>query len=78
MDTLARLNEVFRDTFEDEDLTVGRDTTAKNVAAWDSVMHITLMMSVERAFKLRFSSGEVANLKNVGALVDLIDSKKKA
>ncbi len=76
MDTLAKLNEVFRDVFEDEDLTVGRDTTAKTVAGWDSVMHITLMMSIERAFKLRFNSGEVAGLKNVGALADLIDRKK--
>jgi acyl carrier protein len=75
MDTLAKLNEVFRDVFEDEDLTVGRETTAKDVAGWDSVMHITLMMSIERAFKLRFNSGEVANLKNVGALADLIARK---
>lgn len=74
-DTLPRLTEVFREVFEEDDLSISRATTAKEIAAWDSVMHVTLMIAVERAFKLRFKSGEVAGLKNVGELVDLIDRR---
>ena len=74
-DTLPRLNAVFCEVFEEDDLSISRATTAKDIPAWDSVMHVTLMIAVERAFKLRFKSGEVAGLKNVGELIDLIDRR---
>lgn len=77
-DTLSRLNDVFRNVFEDDELTVTRATTAAQVQGWDSVMHITLMMGIEKAFGMRFKSGEVAGLKNVGELVDLVDARKGA
>ena len=76
--TLERLTQVFRDVFEEDDLVLTRATTARDIPAWDSVMHVTLMISAERAFKLRFRSGEVAGLKNVGELVDLIDRRLSA
>lgn len=74
-DTLPRLTAVFCEVFEEDDLSISRATTAKDIPAWDSVMHVTLMIAVERAFKLRFKSGEVAGLKNVGELIDLIDRR---
>jgi acyl carrier protein len=77
MDTFATLTKVFHDVFEDDDIVLSRATSAKDIAAWDSVMHVTLMLSIERAFKIRFNSGEVAGLKNVGELADLIDRKRK-
>lgn len=74
-DTLSTLQVVFREVFEDDDITITRATTAAQIPAWDSVMHVTLMMAAERAFKLRFKSGEVTGLKNVGELIDLIDRR---
>lgn len=76
MSTIEKLTGVFRDVFEEDDLVVTRSTSAKDVAGWDSVMHVTLMIAVERAFGVRFKSGNVAGLKNVGELVDLIDKLK--
>jgi acyl carrier protein len=76
-DTLPRLNTVFQDVFDDESINISRSTTAATISAWDSVMHITLMMAAERAFKVRFRSGDVAGLKNVGELIDLIDRLRK-
>lgn len=75
---LARLNEVFQEVFDDEDLTVSRETTAPDVEGWDSLMHVRLVINVEKAFGVRFSSTEVAALKNVGDLVDLIETKTNA
>jgi acyl carrier protein len=76
MSTIEKLTGVFRAVFEEDDLVVTRSTSAKDVAGWDSVMHVTLMIAVERAFGVRFKSGNVAGLKNVGELVDLIDKLK--
>jgi acyl carrier protein/catechol 2,3-dioxygenase-like lactoylglutathione lyase family enzyme len=77
-DTLSRLNEVMRDVFDDDDLVVTRQTTAQDVAGWDSLMHATLIVNLERVFGLRFSSAEDAGIKNVGELADIIDQRNAA
>lgn len=75
---LDRVNAVFRDVFDDDELTVGRETSAADVAGWDSLMHVRLILAMEKAFRVRFSSSEVASLKNVGDLVDLVERKASA
>ena len=58
MDTneiFERLNEVFRDVFDDDTITVTEDTTAADVDDWDSLMHITLISAVEDEFDIKFN-----------------------
>ena len=71
--TLEKLNQVFQDLFDDDELEVNRDTQAEDVEGWDSVTHVSLMIKVEKVFGLKFTSAQVSSLKNVGELVDLID-----
>jgi acyl carrier protein len=52
--------------------------TAKDVDGWDSLAHIRLMLTVERAFKVKFSTPEIGKLENVGGLVALIQEKLRA
>jgi acyl carrier protein len=77
-DRMERLNQIFRDVFDDDELNITRQTTAKDVEGWDSLMHVTLVVNVERAFKLKFSSSEVAALQTVGELLDLINARSAA
>jgi len=77
LNILTRLCEVFQEVFDDDDLVVTRDTSARDVDEWDSLMHINLVLNVEKEFSVRFSSSEVAMLQNVGQLIDLIDAKRK-
>jgi acyl carrier protein len=74
-DRLGRLGDIFRDVFNDEDLVISRETSAKDIEEWDSVMHVSLIVNVEKGFGVRFSSSEVAKLQNVGELADLIEAK---
>jgi len=74
-DTLERLNQVFQEVFDEDDLVVGPSTTAEDVEGWDSLMHVTLMIRVEKAFGVKFTSSQVAGLKNVGQLAELLDHK---
>ncbi len=69
----VQLNEVFREVFGDDTLTVDDETTAKDVPGWDSLMHITLISEVEAAFGMRFSMRDVLGMKNVGEMVDRIE-----
>jgi len=74
--TIDRLQEVFRDVFDDDELTITPETTADDVEDWDSLQHVTLVVNVEAAFGVKFSSLEVAGLKNVGQLIGLVESKQ--
>jgi acyl carrier protein len=75
--TLARLQEVFREVFDNDELVISRQTTAADIDDWDSINHVNLVLAVERAFKVRLSSSGIANLKNVGELVDLLGAAAK-
>ena len=65
-----RLNAVFRDVFDDKELTVNDETTAADVDGWDSLIHITLIDAVEEEFDIR-TDGFVCVAK---ALLRLLDS----
>ncbi len=67
-----RLNEVFRDVFDDESITVSDGTTSDDIEDWDSLEHINLVVAVEDAFGIKFNMGEVNKMKNVGEMADII------
>ena len=68
----VRLNEVFRDVFDDDSITVNDATTADDIEDWDSLMHINLVSAVEDEFDTHFEMKDILELKNVGDFVDLI------
>jgi acyl carrier protein len=71
----SQLTTIFRDVFDDPDLVPKREMTADDVSEWDSLSHVRLMLTVEKAFRVRFTASQVGNLKNVGDLIDLLQSK---
>jgi acyl carrier protein len=70
-----QLNAIFVDVFDDDTVALKAETTADDVDGWDSLSHIRLVLSVEKAFNVKFSAAEVGKLKNVGELVGLIRAK---
>ena len=72
-----RLNEVFRDIFDDDTIEVSDSTTADDIEDWDSLNHITLIDAVESEFGVRFTMGEVSGMKNVGEMAEIIKERGK-
>ena len=72
----AELTKVFQDVF-DEDIELRPDLSAGDVDGWDSLTHIRLMLSVEKAFHVKFSTSDIGALKDVGELVRLIEKRSK-
>ena len=60
---------------DSDDIVARPELTSSDVEDWDSLKHIRLVLSVEKAFHIRFSTTEVSNLKNVEDLANLIQSK---
>jgi acyl carrier protein len=73
---LAALTEIFREVFDDDDLSITEATTADDIDGWDSMNHITLVVETERRFKVKFQTAEIEELKNVGEFVSLIAKKQ--
>ena len=68
----SHLVPLFREVFDDESLVPTAAMTAADVAAWDSLSNIRLIVAVEEAFDIMLSTSEVVELKNVGEFVDVI------
>ena len=71
----AKLTGILQDVFDDDTLVARADLTAADVDGWDSFAHLRLIMTVERRFKVRFTAAQISSLKNVGELVNLIESR---
>ena len=65
IEVIEKLQRVF-DGVLLEPVTLTRALTSADVAEWDSLTHITLVAAVERAFGVRFRTGEVERTNNVG------------
>lgn len=74
-DIIAKVQEVFRDELEVEDLVLTDETTADDVEEWDSLSHVQLVVALEKAFGIKFTSREILSWDNVGDLVDCIAGK---
>ena len=62
-------------TIDLECIKINRETTANDVDGWDSLSHMGIIVEVENEFNINFQFSEIANLKNIGDFVDLINSK---
>lgn len=70
-----KLHDIFRDILEDDSLVLSAKTTARDIEGWDSINHIQLLVAIEKEFGVKFNTGEVAHLANVGEIVNLIEQK---
>jgi len=68
----GRLNTIFQEVFDDDSIQISDETTAQDIDDWDSVAHITLVLSVEEEFGVQLNAAEVGKLENVGAMVKLL------
>jgi acyl carrier protein len=71
----GRVQSIFRDVFDNPQLTIHRETVAKDVEGWDSLNHITLIMTLEETFKVKFTTREVMGFQNVGEMMDCLHGK---
>ena len=74
-DIYEKLTEIFQDIFDDDSIVLTAETSADDIAEWDSFNHVNITVASEAAFGVRFKSSELEDLQNVGELVRLIQAK---
>ena len=72
---LQKLTGIFREIFQDDGIVARPEMTAAEVDRWDSLSHIDMIVMVEDAFGVRVPTREVTGMKNVGDLVNYLQSK---
>lgn len=70
-----QLTEIFRELFDDQSIVLTPETTAADIAEWDSFNHINLIVASEARFGVKFTTAEVESLHNVGQLANAIAAK---
>jgi len=70
-----RVQPIFRKVFKNDSLIIAPEMTADDVEKWDSLNHLIMVREVEEEFKIKFKLKELVNMKNVGDLLNLIQSK---
>lgn len=72
---LEKIQEIFKEIIDEIEVELTETTTANDVEEWDSITHIEIISEIESQFKIRFSINEIENLKNVGDILSLIETK---
>ena len=74
-DILDKLQPIFQDIFEDDELSITAESNADTVEGWDSLAHIMLIFAIEQEFEIKFALGELEAMQNVGDMVELMQTK---
>lgn len=72
---LVKLQEIFQDVFDNEDIEITVDTVAEDIEEWDSLAHVELAKELEKSFDIKLTSKEIMSWDNVGEMVDSIHAK---
>ena len=75
MDYLNKLQKIFRDVFDDEDLKINLETDANELSDWDSLTHITLVEQIEKEFGIKFDGDQIFKIVKVDDFVKIISEK---
>jgi len=76
-DIFKKVNEIFCDELDNDDIVLTDETTADDVEEWDSLSHVQLIVAIEKAFGIKFTSNEILSWNNVGELIDSIEKRLK-
>lgn len=72
---LEKVQDIFRDVLDNEDIELTYETTADDIDEWDSLSHIQLIVAIEKEFKLKFTSKELLSWDTVGDMIECIMKK---
>ncbi len=75
MDITEKLNLIFRQVFDDDEISIRPEMTANDIDGWDSLSHVNLITAIEARFGIRFTRKELLTFRNVGDLQKSIEGK---
>lgn len=72
---MAKIQDIFRENFDDEALVIEESTSAADIEDWDSFEQMNLIIAMENEFRVKLDIREVGTLKDVGDMARLLEKK---
>ena len=70
------LRELFREFFDDPDLELNAESSPDTIEDWDSLAHMSLIVSIEKHFQVKFRMDQVSELKTFGKIAAALENMK--
>lgn len=71
----ADLQVIFQDVLDNPNIVLQDHYAAADLEGWDSMAHINLVSAIEKLYQIRFSLGELDELKTVGDMLSMVEKK---
>jgi len=78
MDLFDQVQQIIATTLKVPPDKISRDTSDKDLASWDSIAQVNLMMSLEQTFDVFLEVEEFAQLTSVPAILEYLRGRGKA
>lgn len=75
MNALFTIQNIFREVFDDDLLTVAPETGNKDIDGWDSVAQVKLILAIEEQFGFQLTEDELSSLKTVGGFIQAVQKR---
>lgn len=73
-EVLSRLQAIFRDVFDNEEIVINEKTTANDIEEWDSLTNVQLVVEMQKEFGKKFPAKEIIAWKSVGDMISAINN----
>jgi acyl carrier protein len=70
---LQKLQQVFRDVFDDDSIVLSPQTKADDIPGWDSLAQVKIILGCERVFAIRLRPREINVLENVDEMTEHLE-----
>jgi acyl carrier protein len=77
-DLLDRVQRVLKENLLDDFLVITEDTKMEDIPEWDSMFHVTLVLSLEREFDVRLNARETSQAVAMRPILDLLEAKLRS
>ena len=74
--SLSRVRSIFSDIFQIPLEQVKPDSSPDNIANWDSLQHLNLVLALEQEFNVQFTPEEIEQILSVELAAALLDEKR--
>jgi acyl carrier protein len=72
---LEQIAAIVAETVGLDTLRLAPTTRAADVEGWDSLANVQIFVAIEKRFGVRFRTGEIAAMRNIGELVSRIEER---
>lgn len=67
-----KLQEIFKDVFDDDDVVIEENTRFVDMEDWDSLTQLNLRVAISKQFNVKLKINELVEIKEVKDIIEVI------